>query len=172
MKDLFKWAIPLTLFTLCVILGAQIFQRAAAREEIRAQILHLPAFKLPAWKGGVFSASQVPPGNPTVVVHFDPHCDHCHYEAREALRYQETLPGTWIWVSEAMEEEIGYFLNTYPIDTLSNHHVLLAQPGQVYQTFGLMSVPSISIYGADRRRIRSFQGETRLDLIIKTLEAS
>jgi hypothetical protein len=57
----------------------------------------------------------------------------------------------------------------FGLEGIPNIHFVKINPEHVFETFGSLSLPHIFIYGNDRKLIKEFKGETKMDAILKYL---
>jgi peroxiredoxin len=101
---------------------------------------------------------------------FQPDCDHCQRETREIKAH---LP--------AFKAYTLYFISNYPADMLrkfSQDYELASEPNVIFattpvegilNTLGPLPPPSLFIYDAHGRLVKSFLGETKIEQILPSL---
>lgn len=109
----------------------------------------------------------------TVIVYFDPDCDHCQHEAAELRsRAADMAQVRLLWVSTASLPALRRFEATYGLQKqipslLIGQLPSAAVPGRL----GLSVVPSILVYGAEGTLREKLVGQTKVDRILKALRA-
>ena len=132
----------------------------------------LPEFDFQDLAGGHFSSRDLIAEQPTLIVYFQPDCGHCQYEVeviRDSLHlFADT---NVLLVSDGAIEELREFISAYELSNpLHALHVLYDANGSFKQLLGMSKVPSVFIYDAERKLVRHYQGETKIEAIIKYLK--
>jgi glutaredoxin len=163
-----KKNILLIIFTcilaLLVYFGFHIYKKIEAKKTFTEQIKHLPKPSAFQWIG-----KQTPNNNtPTVILFFNPDCDHCQYEAKAILEHQSDFATTHFWwVATVDALAINDFSKKYNLVSLSNHYFAKLPAEKVVETFGSVSVPHIFIYDKTGVLQKEFRGETKIEAILK-----
>lgn len=114
---------------------------------------------------GHFSFSE---DQPTLLVYFNPDCDHCHYEARAIRDSLDRFRQVNVVLTGAEPaEQLKRFGEAYDLIDQPNVHILHDAKGVFHQYFGKHSVPSIYIYDRKRELRQHFRGETKVEAILK-----
>jgi peroxiredoxin len=104
-----------------------------------------------------------------IIILFFPDCDHCKREAAEiADRIKSFEAYTLYFVSINPFEEIVKFAENYHLTSFNNVKFVQTTGDAVYTNFGSVPTPSLYIYD-NGKMVRKFNGETRLDEVIKSL---
>lgn len=103
----------------------------------------------------------------SVLVLFQPDCDHCQ---REAVQIREHLKAfqdyTVYFISSAPLEEIEQFSEEYKLQ--GNPNVFFAHTDlmNILDNFGAVQTPSLYIYSKDQELVKAFNGETPIGMIL------
>jgi len=132
----------------------------------------LPEFDFQDLAGGHFSFRDLITEQPTLIVYFQLDCGYCQYEVeviRDSLHlFADT---NVLLVSDGSIEELRKFISAYGLfNHLNALHVLHDAKGRFKQLLGMSKVPSVFIYDAERKLVRHYQGETKIDAILKHLK--
>lgn len=128
------------------------------------QVKRLPKSTNFQWLG-----KQVPNNDtPTIILFFNPDCDHCQYEAKSILEHQSDFTNTnfW-WVATVDASAINNFSKKYNLVSLSNQYFAKLPAEKVVETFGSVSVPNIFIYDKTGVLQKEFRGETKIEALLK-----
>jgi thioredoxin-related protein len=107
---------------------------------------------------------------PSVFIAFHPECEHCQQEAKSINDKQKELQNTNIILFTSANDSLtNAFSTTYGLDTLKNVHVLSDRKNEMYQKFGVQTIPSIFIYNAEEHLLKYYKGETKIEAILKAL---
>lgn len=108
---------------------------------------------------------------PTVIVYYNSECDYCKNEVASFEENIAQLECTnIIFVSMEEIKAIGEFKNEFNFTRYPNVHFLKIDPDDVYKNFGTISVPHLYIYSKSGKLLKEFNGETKIDAIIKYLK--
>jgi hypothetical protein len=106
----------------------------------------------------------------TVVVLFQPDCDHCQHEAEEIKANLDRFKKqTMYFVSSSPVDQILKFSNDYKLSGQSNIYFGSTTVQKILDTFGPIAAPSIYIYSETGQLIQRFNGQTPVAEIIQYL---
>lgn len=152
------------ILALLAYFGFQIYKKIEAKKVFNEQIKRLPKSTNFQWIG-----KQSPNNDaPTIMLFFNPDCDHCQYEAKAILEHQSDFVNTnfW-WVATVDGLAINDFSQKYHLDKLSNHYFAKIPAEKLVETFGSVSVPHIFIYDKTGVLQKEFRGETKIEALLK-----
>ena len=152
------------IFALLTYFGFQIYQKIEAKKVFSQQIKRIPKTNTFQWIG-----KQAPNNNtPTIILFFNPDCDHCQYEAKSILEHKSDFVNTnfW-WVTTVDSSAINDFSKKHHLDKLSKHYFAKLSTEKVVETFGSVSVPHIFIYDKTGVLQKEFRGETKIEALLK-----
>ena len=103
-----------------------------------------------------------------VLILFQTDCDHCQ---REAAAIQENIsafkPYSVYFITTSSQQKIETFANEYKLADYPNVHFCQTTSQSVLDNFGPIDAPSLYIFSSDRRLVKSFNGETPINEILK-----
>lgn len=106
----------------------------------------------------------------TVLVLFQPDCDHCQRETVQIREHLSHFDGYELFfVSDANLPEIGQFAQEYQLADIDNIHFAQATINDIIQTVGPIQTPSLFVYSKEGRLVKSFIGETPIEQILPHL---
>ncbi len=152
------------ILALLAYFGFQIYQKIEAKKVFAEQVKRLPKSTNLQW-----TSKQAPNNDiPTIVLFFNPDCDHCQYEAKAILEHQSDFTSTnfW-WVTTVDGSAINDFSKKYNLVSLSNHYFAKLPAEKVVETFGSVSVPHIFIYDKAGILQKEFRGETKIEALLR-----
>jgi thioredoxin-related protein len=162
-----KKQLIVTIFTsilaLLTYFGFQIYKKIKAKKVFAEQVKRLPKSTNFQWVG-----KQTPNNDaPTIILFFNPDCDHCQYEAQAILEHPSDFVNTnfW-WVTTVDSSAINDFSKKYHLDKLSKHYFAKLSTEKVIETFGSVSVPHIFIYDKTGVLQKEFRGETKIKALL------
>lgn len=128
----------------------------------------LPAMSLTMSDGSVVNAKDLT--GKTVLILFQPDCDHCQREAALIRSRVEAFEKyTLYFVSSDSLNLIEEFAVNFDLKNYKNVHFAQTTTESILSNFGPISAPSIYIYNENGKRTRSFNGETSIEEVIKSL---
>lgn len=130
----------------------------------------LPELKLFSQDSLAFNFQSLPE-KPLVLIHFNSGCEHCQYEASSIKASVEQFNSVHlIFFSSESITLIRQFSDHYGLNEYSNIHFTKINATDAAATLGTLAVPHIFVYGADRKLINEFRGETKPEAILKHLQ--
>ncbi len=106
----------------------------------------------------------------TVLVLFQPDCDHCQREAVQIKNHLESFQDyTLYFISSDALDRIGSFAKEYELAGFDNIHFGQTDTQNILNNFGPIDAPSLYIYNAEGRLVKKFNGETEITLILNSL---
>lgn len=110
------------------------------------------------------------PLEPVVLIHFNSGCDHCQYEAAAIKASMNKFNSAQlVFFSTEPITVIRQFSEQYGLTGYFNIHFTKINAADVTATLGTLAVPHLFIYGADRKLLKEFRGETKPEAILKHL---
>ena len=107
---------------------------------------------------------------PTVIVYFNTECEHCQYEAKEIVKYQEKFKGVNLYMLSAENiNQIKSFAHKMSLDKISNLEMGKITVKESFEKFAFTTIPDILIYNASGELQKHFKGETKIEAIFKYL---
>lgn len=135
------------------------------------QTATIPVFALKNIKGESFSNQNLQPNTPSVFIAFSPDCEHCQYEVKSINDRQKDLEKAQIVLFTSEKDSITKaFAHTYGLDTLKNVAIISDAQKEMYKAFGVKGIPTIFIYDAHGKLIKKYNGETKMDAILKAIQ--
>jgi peroxiredoxin len=122
-----------------------------------------------AMAAGSVGTTRELPGKSIIIIYF-PDCDHCQREATEINNHIKAFENYQIWfISTASFVDIQRFAKKFVFAGNANIHFAQTQIEDVIRNFGSIPTPSVFIYSAERKLVKAFKGETRIEEILKYL---
>lgn len=105
----------------------------------------------------------------TILILFQPDCDHCQREAREIRENLEAFRAYNLYfISADQMSAIEKFGNDYDLIGHPNIHLALTSVDNVLKSFGAIAAPSVYIY-TNQRLMQKFNGETAIEKILSAI---
>lgn len=106
----------------------------------------------------------------TVLVLFQPDCDHCQREATQIREHIEAFEHYKVYfVSDAGIPQLSQFAETYKLAGQSNVYFAQTSINEILNQVGPIEAPSLFVYSPEGRLVKSFIGETPIEEILKVL---
>lgn len=110
-------------------------------------------------------------GQTSMVVFFNPGCEHCEYEGDLLKKNQRKMANVQVlMVSMSPRDSIIAYSKRYGLDMLSNFHFATDSLFTAHTKFGVQTIPTIFIYGKDGNLRKKFVGEVRIEAVLRELE--
>lgn len=137
---------------------------AMAKKEIPSELPMLPITKL---DGSKLTTKQLK--GKTVLVLFQPDCDHCQREAEAIQKHLSAFDGyTLYFVSDAALPQLNQFAQDYKLSG-NNIHFASASIYDIIKVMGPLETPSLFVYSEEGRLVKSFIGETPIEKVLPFL---
>ena len=157
-----------SILVLLLFLGYSIVEKLAVKKMVAIKIQTLPTARLFTLDSITF---QFPLHSSIVLIHFNTSCEHCQYELREIKKNISSFAkGQVILMSSENISDIRMASEEHGLAGLPNIHFTKINADDVFGTFGSVSIPHIFIYGKDRKLIKEFKGETKIEAILQYLK--
>lgn len=105
-----------------------------------------------------------------VLVYFNSECGSCRYQVLSIWRNLDQFKAIQIFlISSEPTTVLLDFFKTIGVTEKINFNFGKINPEDVFETFGSVSTPNIFIYSKDRKLIKEFKGETKIEAILKYL---
>ena len=128
----------------------------------------LPAMQIGLLNGKSVDARTIK--GKTVLVLFQPDCDHCQEEARQIAENLEAFKKYNLYfVSSSALPEIEKFSRDY--DLSDHENVLFGQTSteNILNNFGPIQAPSVYIYTEQGKLVNNFNGQVDISALLKYL---
>lgn len=170
-----KWAKYLVVFALLATgswLVTKTFQSYRMKKAATEKIQTLQHCCFESLHGRQTCLDGFNPNQPTVIIYFNPECEHCQYEATEIGRQPERFAkANMILITpDSSKEKIETFANSYRLWQVDNLVILYDHNFQFKKYFGTTVFPSVFIYGTDKRLLKQFIGEVKMEAVLKIIE--
>ena len=150
---------------LCYSITIQIRQKKI----IESKIQTIPQFSFQETLGGNFKSAYIN-NNSCLIIYFHPECEYCHYEAEQiSLNIDRFYDFQIIMISTASRESVKDFANNYHLLEFDNISVLIDTLDAFHNTFGSNPFPTSFIYNKERKLVKQFKGEVKIEALLNYL---
>jgi thiol-disulfide isomerase/thioredoxin len=161
----FATAVVSSLLTGC---GAEKSQTDSVAQVVNVQQNDLPAIRLIFPDGRKINGQDL--GGKSVLVLFQPDCDHCQREAEQIAAFSKSFEGYHVYfISSAPVSEIVTFAEKYHLRDKPNFFFAETPFDDVVKSFGPIETPSLYIYSTEKKLVQSFNGEVAIEVVVKYL---
>jgi hypothetical protein len=109
------------------------------------------------------------PGN-AVLIFFLTDCEHCQREATSIKEKTDAFKNyTVYFISNEKASAIKEFSEKYQLSNLPNVKFGKTELSMIIRNFGAIPTPSMYIYSSDRKLVKEFKGETKIEEILAAL---
>ncbi|WP_161888883.1 TlpA family protein disulfide reductase [Pontibacter russatus] len=106
----------------------------------------------------------------TVLVLFQPDCDHCQREAAQIRENIAAFDDYQIYfISDASLPQLDQFAQTYKLADQRDVYFAQTTINDILNEVGPIETPSLFVYSPEGRLVKSFIGETPIEEILKVL---
>jgi peroxiredoxin len=141
---------------------------AAANFQARAE---MPAFSFTQFDGEPFTRDSLRPGVPTVLVLFDPDCEHCQEELTTIQQSIAAFQGVeLLLVSPADRSRLIPYASEKGLTGLPGVHVVGTEAPHFLEMFGTTKMPTTFFYGGDRKLRQEEVGRLKEGELLEGLE--
>lgn len=174
MRVIAKCVIVLVLLFAAYWLGTKTYLTYSAKKVAEARIQTLQHGCFESLKGKLTCLDEFNPEQPTVIIYFNPECEHCQYEATEIGRQPERFAkANMILITpDDSAKRIEAFASRYQLWQVDNLVILYDRNFQFKKYFGTTVFPSVFIYGANKRLLKQFIGEVKMEAVLKIIDGN
>jgi peroxiredoxin len=131
-----------------------------------AKASDLPAMTITKMDGSKHALKDVK--GKTVLILFQPDCDHCQREATQIAQNLDKFKDYQLYfISSDALPNIEKFSSDYNLKDKSNVQFAWTPTENVLNTLGPIQAPSLYIYNEDGKLVQSFNGEVAIEVVLK-----
>lgn len=174
MKLIIKYCIAIVVVVAILFLLTGFYTNYYMKKGVESRIQSLQRCCFETLYGGTNCVDEFDSQRFTVIVYFQTECEHCQYEASEIGKNHEQLKKANILMitPDTITEKIKAFETKYQLGEIENLSILLDRTNQFEHCFGTSIIPSVFIYGSDRKLKIKYSGETKISAIIREINIS
>ncbi len=142
--------------------------RIKDKKQIANNIASLPDLTIIKTDFNSLKINSITSNNSIILIAFNTTCDVCQHEIKDILdnikRFEKVKI---VMISSEPMDSIINFQRKYELNKYDN--IFLGQVNDVYasQILGIEIIPQIFIYSSDKKLIKVYKGEAKLDAILK-----
>jgi thiol-disulfide isomerase/thioredoxin len=151
-------------------LSYKIIAKVKSKNELSKITLNMPEFKFYDLLHNPFTKDSLHAGTETMIIYFNPNCEHCQYEAEEIVKNAALLNKTIIlFITNAADNDINKFDSIYHLSHFPFIKILKDSTNNFTKNFGKGIIPTTLFYDCKGKMIKRFTGEVKIDAIINLL---
>ncbi|MFT7036222.1 MAG: thioredoxin-related protein [Parvicella sp.] len=164
-----KRLIGLGLFFIGLSLVYLTYSTFSRKNEIRKNLENLSVGHFKKLDSQPFDLCLLKNDAPLILVYFNSECDYCQSEARDLKENIQGLKNTeLLMVSAETSESIKQFKVDFQLD-VDNIHFARVDAGDIFDTFGSVSVPALFVYDKEGKLVKMFKGKTKISVVLEVL---
>ena len=171
-KKIVKLLLTTILFSFLSFVTVKIVSKVKQKAKIDERIEVLPFFTFQKADSKIVDKSMLSNNKPSIIVAFYPDCEHCQYEAKSIKENAEILKDVNIIMVTPLLDSLALvvFTKQFGLDSLSNVYVTRDFKSMLNDSFGIKKMPTVLIYGAKNNLMKRYNGETKIETILKILD--
>ncbi len=135
---------------------------------IKPAVNDYPNMKLIMADGSMREARELT--TKSIFIIYFPDCDHCQREAKDISSHLQWFENYQLYfIATAPFKDIDQFAKDYQLTNHTNINFVRTTMPEVLNNFGAIPTPSVYIYSSEKRLVKAFIGETKVEEIIKYL---
>lgn len=157
----------------CIVIPVLFSCSSDKQVDIYKEIRTLPVFDMQLMDSTtIFSTKSIPKGHPSLLVYFDPYCEHCQEETKMVIAKIDSLKNTRIYfVSDRPLFEIKQFYQYFKLQTYRNITVGRDTSYAFIRLFKPGTTPYTAIYDKEHQLIGLAKGQTNISDIIRRIRS-
>lgn len=171
MKKIARIGIPIIILLGISFMLIKTVKKIEQSKKIAKQIEIIPEFEfLEITSEKLYTNHHLKEDKPTLFIYFNTECEHCLYEAEQISKNIEQFNNYQIIMISVEEPEIlKTFALKYKLENHSNLFILYDKNLMFEKTYGNCPFPSSFIYNKDKKLVKVFKGEVKIDALLKYL---
>jgi len=174
MRKLLKYLIGISLLAVASFLVLHTYQSYKTKKESVVKIQTVQHYCFESVSGGQVCIDGFNPDHPTIIIYFHPECEHCQYEASEIGKQPERFGKVnmiMVTPDDSIKRVDGFAMK-YRLWEVDNLTILLDRKNQFENQFGTSIIPSVFIYGSDKKLLKIYKGEVQMKAILQIIEGN
>lgn len=152
------------------ILSYKIYKTINKKSAIEKATASLPVFRFYTLQGQPFTNDSLQKDQSTVFTYFNTGCEHCQYEVVQIIKNEKQLnQANLLMISNQPVQELKAFDSLYHLSSYPFIKLLRDSAGSFPEIFGTAMVPSMFIYNNEKRLVKKFLGETKIENLIQAV---
>lgn len=128
----------------------------------------IPPFRMLQGNGAMFSASDLQPNKPVIIIYFQPNCEHCQALMNDLFKKIVEFNGTQlVMVTYVRPNEMAAFQQSYHTDKYPN--IKVGTEGNAFflrQYYHIMNTPFTALYDRHGKLVCSYANQTPVDALV------
>ncbi len=159
------------ILSVMLFFGYKIVTNIKNKNQLQKNIASILTFQFTNLQNNFFTNDSLTKSQPTLLLFFNTTCEHCQYETEQIIKNNASFSNSNVlFISRQSKNDIQLFDSTYQLSKYSFIKLLRDSTDYSYKIFGINSFPSSIVYNADGKLVKSFKGETKIEVIISALK--
>jgi peroxiredoxin len=152
-------------------LGFSIYDQLQEKQAVKDRIAQLPDFTVIGLDGKAIPSDGTTGHSPFILTYFNTECEYCRAEIRSIQDHKSLQERAMIYlISKESSKILKQFSRAFELGSLQNIKILQDSSGKVKDLFGVKGVPSTFVYNRDGKLLKSFEGETKAEILYKLVK--
>lgn len=152
-------------------MGNSIYTSNKENKATTERIKNIPTFSFNDLHGYKFKNTDLSLQQNCLLIYFHPNCEHCQYEASLFIPNMNELASYQIlMISSDSIQNIKKFEEEFHLDEMDNIIMLHDPKFDFEKIFGTKVIPTSLIYDKTQHLIKRFNGEVKIEAILKYLK--
>lgn len=170
MRKTIRYILILTIAAGLSFMIYKIINKIDEKKQKETQRQVLPDFEFFTLDSVPYRKSDILSGHSILIIYFNPDCDQCDYEAKEIKANINKFYNTQIlMISNSISDNIRIFADKFNLTEEPSVRFLMDTKGLYYQIFDARNTPNIFIYNKDHQLLKHYEGQTKIEAILKHL---
>ena len=127
----------------------------------------VPPFSLLAVDSTLITKDNLASNKPTIVMYFNPGCEHCQHQMEDMILHKEALKEFQIVMATyAPLNELADFINKYKVAEFPNIRAGRDTKYMLQPFFKIGGLPYQALYDADGKLITTYEGNVKIDTML------
>lgn len=127
----------------------------------------LPPFSLLTTDSTILTKDNLAKDKPTMIMYFNPGCDHCQHQVEDMMAHKEDLKQLQIVMATyAPMNELADFIAKYKLAELPNLKAGRDTKYMLQPFFKISGLPYQALYSADSKLITTYEGNVKVDTLL------
>lgn len=157
-----------------IILAASLFRCGERQSSMTARLegTSLPSFNVLLMDSVTyFNTLKVPIGKPIVLLFFSTDCIYCQHQVKNVLQNINSLIDIqFVFITVSPFDQLKSFFRDYHLNNYQN--IVVGRDYNIFcpRYYKISAVPYLAIYDKDRKLIKTFNRDVKIDTVIKLLK--
>jgi thiol-disulfide isomerase/thioredoxin len=131
----------------------------------------VPAFTLLTIDSTTITKDNLASNKPTVLMYFNPGCEHCQHQMEDMIAHKEALRDIQIVMATyAPLQELAEFITKYKVAEFPNIQAGRDTKYMMQPFFKIGGLPYQALYDADGKLITTYEGNVKIETLLSSFK--